>query len=114
MAACVATTVQWHQSDMCRLRKKGKAQVDLEGFTKPLRTVRPISIAPSTPVRCDAKFFPVKTEQCEETEKEIQNVESFKSFESIKTETELPKRQKKRKRELKNKNLRHEANAEKT
>ena len=96
----------WSQSSsgikaICAISEKVAVRVDLEGFTKPSKTVRPISVVSSKPVRCDAKFFTVENQKRVETEKETHNVESSKGFESKKIETLLSKRQKETKKKTK-------------
>ena len=48
---------------ICAVSEKTKVQVDLEGFAKPSKTVRPKAVVSSTSVNYDTKFFPVKIQK---------------------------------------------------
>ena len=67
---------------LCALVEKPRVRQDLEGFTKPSKTVRPRAVESCVSVNCETKFFPAKFEKPKETEtkteeKDLGNFESF-------------------------------------
>ena len=85
--------------------------MDLEGFAKPSKTVRPRAVESSVSVNCETKFFPAKSQKPKENETKAEE-KDLESFESFPKEVKIPKRQKKRQRESRKRKRRREAKAD--